>query len=386
MKKNLIIIIGSLEVGGAEKHVATIYPKLVSLGWSIKVVTLTNKGPLAPILEKAGISVSPSLSIQQHEKFQKLPRLLGRMLRMFWCIKTLVSLFKKSNNTIIHFFLPEAYVLGMFSAKLANFKGPTIMSRRSMRDYQIRRPILAWCEKLLRNSTSFVTGNSQAVIHQLEEEHILKEKLKLIYNGINLEPYRVAVNRSEIRKILNIQDEALVLIMVCNLIPYKGHSDLLKALSIVKNKLPIGWHLLCVGRDNGIGESLKQEAKVLNIGEQVVWLGSRFDVANLQSASDIGILCSHEEGFSNAVLEGMAAGLPMVVTDVGGNKEAVLDEENGYVVQAKDPQGLAEAILKLAVDPAKAKQFGQNGQSRVKAFFSLDACVDAYIQLYESCQ
>jgi len=97
--------------------------------------------------------------------------------------------------------------------------------------------------------------------------------------------------------------------------------------------------------------------------------------------ADVGLLCSHEEGFSNAVLEGMAAGLPMVVTDVGGNAEAVIDGVTGYVVPAHNPELLADALLTVALADDRALM-GDRGRRRVVEKFSMNSCIDAYEALY----
>jgi glycosyltransferase involved in cell wall biosynthesis len=106
------------------------------------------------------------------------------------------------------------------------------------------------------------------------------------------------------------------------------------------------------------------------------------DVGPCLAAADIGVLSSHEEGFSNAVLEGMAAGLPMLVTDVGGNAEAVLDGEHGHVVPARDPSALAARLVALALDPAQRRRFGAAAKARAQDCFSVDACVSQYLQMY----
>ena len=105
-------------------------------------------------------------------------------------------------------------------------------------------------------------------------------------------------------------------------------------------------------------------------------------VAETGPASDVGILPSHEEGFSNAILEGMAAGLPMVVTRVGGNPEAVVHGVTGLVVPPRDPSAMAAAVLDLVRDPARRQRMGEAGRHRVEEAFSLDACVDRYARLY----
>ncbi|MBP9764216.1 MAG: glycosyltransferase, partial [Gammaproteobacteria bacterium] len=145
------------------------------------------------------------------------------------------------------------------------------------------------------------------------------------------------------------------------------------------------WYLICLGRDDGIGNSLRQQAVNLGLDKHILWLGTRSDIADVLFSADIGVLCPFKnEGFSNAILEGMTAGLPMVVTDIGGNKEAVVNGETGYVVEPRNTDSLAAAILDLANNRSKAKQFGEAGQKRVKESFSLSACVDAYEKLYNS--
>jgi glycosyltransferase involved in cell wall biosynthesis len=173
-----------------------------------------------------------------------------------------------------------------------------------------------------------------------------------------------------------------VLVIVANLIPYKGHLDLIEALGRIAGRMPPDWQLLAVGRDEGVGAAIRSRADALGIAVHVSLLGVRSDIPDLLNASDVAILASHQEGFSNAVIEGMQAGLPMIVTDVGGNAEAVVDGETGFVVAPRDPDALADAILRLAYDGELRRCFGDAGRRRVEAHFSLDACVEAYDALY----
>ena len=173
-----------------------------------------------------------------------------------------------------------------------------------------------------------------------------------------------------------------MLVTVANLIRYKGHSDLFEALDWIKGSLPARWTLLCVGRDDGIGERLRKQAVARGIESNVQFLGERPDIASLLASADIGILCSHEEGFANSILEGMAAGLPMIVTDVGGNAEAVIDGTTGLVVPPHNPKALGAAIVKLALDPELRRRMGRAGRERVEKYFGIDRCVANYARLY----
>ncbi len=384
MKKEILIVIGSLDVGGTERHLAALLPRLVAAGRSVRIITLVKKGVLAADLEKQGVPVVCMLSDQNTKRLQRLPNPLKRLTRLFLCVSRLALLLRKEKNTIVHFFLPEAYVVGMLATLLAGFPGPRVMSRRSLNYYQHKRPFIGWLEKKLHTKTTYILGNSAAILNQLkEEEQVPAEKLALIYNGIDFSSF-VNLTPSEItRKNLNIKPGALVMVIVANLIPYKGHVDLLAALGIIQDKLPPDWQLISVGRDDGIGPSLQEQAKALGLMNHLLWLGSRKDIPDILGCANIGLLVSHEEGFSNAILEGMAASLPMIVTRVGGNPEAVIDNMTGLVVEPKNPSAIANAILTLVNSPQQAAEYGRQGYLRVHNHFSLDASVKAYEQFYE---
>src|SRR3546814_21107429 len=96
-------------------------------------------------------------------------------------------------------------------------------------------------------------------------------------------------------------------------------------------------------------------------------------MSDVCSSDPIGILCSRQEGFANSILEGMAAGLPMIVTDAGGNAEAVVDGETGRVVPPHEPKILGEAILDLVNSPETRRRMGAVGKRRISETFSLQA-------------
>ena len=298
----------------------------------------------------------------------------------FWLGATVA----RERPNIIHFFLPEAYLLGGIWSFLLRIPF-RIMSRRSLNFYQKKHPLGAWLERYLHKTVDVLLGNSEAIIRDLEKESAdSKARIELIYNGIDLEGFVKKQRPDEVRRELSIPDQALVFINVANFIPYKGHKDLLEALGQVKNKLPDPWRLICVGRNDGILSNLEQDASRLGISQNVIWLSSRRDIYDLMKASDIGISSSHEEGLSNSVLEGMALGLPMVVTDVGGNPELIVDQENGLVVPARDPRLLGGACEYLARNAELRHTMKQAGEKRALSKFSMEACVSSYFQLYNS--
>lgn len=371
-------IIGSLEIGGAERHLVQILPELKSKGLDFSVIVLSEKAKLKPVLEKAGVKVKTGFNISF------LPSFLRRPLRLIFSITTLIKDFLLDRQSVRHTFLPEAYLLTAIAARICFSKNQLVMSRRSLNNYQLRRPFLTKLERFFHKFTNFALGNSKAVVDQLYEEGFSVDKVGLIYNGINTWPYKNLAEKSELRSKLGLCQDSILVVIVANLIPYKGHEDLLNAFSLIKNEINCKWQLLCVGRDNGILKSLKNQAFALNIADNIEFMGSRTDTMEIMKASDIGVLCSHEEGFSNSILECMAAGLPMVVTNVGGNAEAVLDMHNGFVVPSKNPKLLSDSLLALLISESVRKKFGVASQERVQQLFSLDNCINNYMRFYKA--
>jgi glycosyltransferase involved in cell wall biosynthesis len=364
-------------VGGAERHVVAVASTLRLRGWQTNVFALSPHGPLLDPLVRAGVLVAgPNLPTW----FVTIlgPR-LGGWLNHLFSVALIVLDLRRHPETVVHFFLPGAYILGGIAALLVNAR-PRIMSRRSLNRYQNNNPLYRKVEHFLHPKMDALLGNSQAVVNELMAEVQGRCPVRLIYNGIEPRNTRSGVRR-RMRRDLGLDEETLVISVVANLIPYKGHEDLLKALHMVEESMSFDWRLLCIGRDDGIGISLQALTKVLGLDGNVIWLGARLDAQDCLVASDIAVSASHEEGFSNAVLEAMNEGLPMVVTDVGGNSEAVVDNVTGYVVPSHDPLALGAAILKLALDPRRA-DMGALGRSRVIQRFSMEACLDAYEALY----
>ena len=373
-------VIGSLDVGGAERHLVQVLPRLDRKRWTPVIYCLTQRGSLAEEMEAKGVQVLTSA-------LDPPPKGGSQVRRALWVAATTVKLaatMRSLNPAIAHFFLPAAYILGAPAALLARIP-VRIMSRRSLNEYHAGHRFLRLVERSLHPTMSAILGNSRSVIQQLHrEEGISKDRLGLIYNGIDVNPFVPTGTRIAMRERLSISDQAIVFVIVANLIPYKGHSDLFAAFGIAKQRLARNWRLLVVGRDDGIGEDLRALTKRLHIEENVIFLGARDDVPELLWSADVGILSSHQEGFSNAILEGMAAGLPMIVSNVGGNAEAVVDQATGYVVASRNPEQFAAAIERLAGDDGLRKSMGAKSKIRVQQEFTLESCVRRYEQVYEA--
>jgi glycosyltransferase involved in cell wall biosynthesis len=278
--------------------------------------------------------------------------------------------------SLVHLFLPEAYILGGLAA-VATRTHPVVMSRRSLNTYQAAHPRAARLERWLHRRMDALIGNSRAVCAELAAEGAPPSRIGLLPNGVvTAAPVR---DRAELRTALRIAPGALAILCVANLIPYKGHADLIEAFARARAALPDAV-LVLAGRDDGLGVALTAQAEARGVIDHVRILGARDDVPDLLAAADLFALASHEEGSPNAVIEAMAAGLPTIVTDVGGSAEAV--GEAGLVVPPHDPDRLADALIRLGRDAALRHTLGAAGRARARARHSLEACIARYVALY----
>jgi glycosyltransferase involved in cell wall biosynthesis len=136
--------------------------------------------------------------------------------------------------------------------------------------------------------------------------------------------------------------------------------------------------------DGGLKKQLMDLSSNLGVSKNVMFLGFRSDIPELLSVMDVLVLASLREGFSNAILEAMAAMKPVVATNVGGNPEVIIDGVTGLIVPPKDPHSMAQAILNLLQNEDLAQQMGEAGRRRVENHFTIDVITQKYIQLYDS--
>ncbi|MFP6781601.1 MAG: glycosyltransferase [Gammaproteobacteria bacterium] len=367
VRRKVLVVIGQLEVGGAERHLLHVLPKLRLDVLDVTVYAMRSGGALESEFSAAGIrTISPA----HHSR------------RWIGLLRTAIHLTRTARELrpdVVHYFLPEAYLLGGLCSM---FWPPCIhlMSRRSLNKYQRKRPFVRQIEGFLHSRMDGILANSKAVWHELGDEGVESKQRAIIYNGVG---YGASTaSRIETRQALDLAENVLVFVMVANFIPYKGHKDLISALAIARDELPHEWKLLLIGRDSGIEEELRTAACRANIDSHIRWLGAKRNPVPYLLAADVALLTSYEEGFSNAILEAMSVGLPLLVTDVGGNREAVVNDVTGIVVPPNAPEDLARAILRIAHNPQLREEMANAGRDRVEKHFSLDECARSYENLY----
>ncbi|MEQ8390879.1 MAG: glycosyltransferase [Thalassospira sp.] len=374
----VLVVIGSLDKGGCETHLLQVMPGLVQRGYDVSIFLLARPGVLGSQMEEAGIRlIKPWVQIAPRKRYSRIFRVFRLFvvsLQFFVC-----CLIKRPR--IVHFFLPASYWLAGPISILAGIKC-RIMSRRSLNIYLREGWVAGFVEKILHRYMHAVLGNSKAIVAQLlQDEGVSVEKVGLIYNGVAQDRTPDFV-RHAYRSRLGISKKVLTLTTIANLIPYKGHVDLLEALSSLPEKNSCSWKLLLAGRDDGFGKTLKERARILGVECNVIFMGSVKDVHALLAATDIFVLPSHQEGFSNALLEAMAAGKAIVATDVGGNAEAIVDGDCGLIVPPCSPEAMLTAISALMSNQQERERLGVAARRRAEQNFGIEKCLTDYECLY----
>jgi glycosyltransferase involved in cell wall biosynthesis len=224
-----------------------------------------------------------------------------------------------------------------------------------------------------------VVANSLAAAEQLGREGVPDERIVVIPNGIDVDAF---ATRSAAPEAVGPVSRSPVITMVANLRPEKGHDVLLRAARHVLQRVPEA-RLRFVG-DGPTRGRLVDLATSLGIGHAVEFLGHREDVPALLLDSAVYAFPSKTEAFPNGLIEGMAAGLPVVASAVGGMLELVDHGHNGLLVPPGDEQALAVAILRLLSDTDTAVRLGRAARATIEERYSFDRMIAAFEQLYTS--
>lgn len=266
-------------------------------------------------------------------------------------------------------------VLAVPAARLAGCK--VVVGRLDLVHWhgKLRHALLAGVTRLADHAVA----NAEAVRRLLHTEGVRDGRITVIRNGLDLAAFDGRAARPPDP---GLPDGGPVAVLVANLRhEVKRQEDFLEALALARAQVPglRGW---LVGEGAREAE-LKGRAQALGLAGAAHFLGRRMDVPALLKRATLGVLCSRQEGLSNAVIEGMASGLPMVVTDAGGNSELVQDGVRGYVVPPVDPPALARAMLRVLEDGARGRRMGAEGRAFVERELTLEAMIGAHEALYQ---
>jgi glycosyltransferase involved in cell wall biosynthesis len=362
---NILHVISTLHVGGVENQLAIILGKYDRKKLSPLVCSLSDKGEIGREIEESGIEV---ISLNK----------LGH--RFNWTtVRDIYNLIKARDVKIVRTHQYHANLYGRLAAWLA--KVPCVVASVHnvyTRDRKLHRRII---NKFLSGFTDRVVAVSEAVKRDiLKYDHLMDDKVTVIYNGIDTQRFS-DTNRNSMRAALGISPEAQVIGTVGRLTIQKGQKYLLDAVAMLRKKFP-QIALLIVG-DGPMRDELSNHIKALGIDKNAILVGTRRDIPRLLSAMDIFVLPSLWEGSPNALIEAMAAGKPVIATDIPPIREIINLDKVGILVPVEDSKAIASSIELLFNSKTLAETFGKSAKERVFSDFAMNITVNKYVNLFE---
>lgn len=327
------------------------------------VATLERDGVLLGDLNRLGFNDIPEFRLNSFYDLHAL-----RQVRRF------AQHLKKHEIDVVHTHDFYTNIFGMAGAALARV--PVRIASR--RESAVRPAKQRLVERSAYRAAHAVVANCEEVRQQLIKEGVPAEKVRTIHNG--LDPARVQAahtDRREVLSRLSLPKLARFVTIVANMRAhvrhpepacYKDHPTFLRAARRVSEKVPEAAFI--IAGEGELKEKTQELARDLGIAERTFFIGRCQDVGAVLSVSDVCVLSSSAEGFSNSILEYMAAGRPVVATAVGGAREAIVEGETGYTVAAGDDERMARHIISLLSDSEKARSMGESGRWRVHEKFS----------------
>ena len=349
----VLYLIEHLKQGGSERYVSELARSSHEFGTEPHVCVFSEGGIFYEEIRKAGIPlfVTPIKTLYH-------PSTLGHFLNLSRYVR-------EQGIRVLHSFQPNANILGTLVAQATG--RPAIVSRRSLGDFgSLGSPRLEWIQKKITNRwASRFLANSQAVLSASSaREELSPGRFVLIYNGLDTDRFAPVKNREDFRKELNLLPDDFVFGISSGLRPVKGVDVAIRGFARISEKNSRA--LLLIAGDGTERQKLEELARELDVGERVRFLGTRSDMERIYPAMDVFVLTSYSEGFSNAILEAMGMGLPILATAVGGNIEMVTEGESGFLVPVGDDQTLSERMFFFLDHPEMAIEMGQSGRGWVE--------------------
>lgn len=376
MTRNVLELVGSFHQGGSERQAIQLSRLLSEDGtFNVFIATLDASGSLAAEIDWMDAGEIPEFKLTSFYDLNFLRQ-----------ARKCAAFIRANSITVVHTHDYYSNIFGMFAASLAGVRARVASKRetasKTRSQFFLERQAFALAKKIV--------VNAEAVGQFLVENGVPNRKIVTIHNGLQLDRLtadstitpewlpgllkgRPADNFRFVTIVANMRDEV------------KNHRMFLRAAKRVKEIHPNARFMLA--GEGELANDLKHYADELGIVGECHFIGRCTDVGSLLSMSDVCVLSSWSEGFSNSVLEYMAAGKPVVATRVGGADEAVVEGETGYLVRSDDDEAMAGRISDLLASPDKASAFGRRGREIVESRFTpgvqLRRTLDLYSELLD---
>lgn len=349
-------IIGQLAIGGAEKQLYELVKGIDKKIFLPIVISLSQNGFWSIEIQKLGIEVIEL----ERRKNKEIKRLL-HLIKLLWQIKP----------DIVHTYLFSANSYGRVAAILN--KSPVIISsERNLPEIgKDKTTYQVYIDKVLSFFSDAIICNSKIAADVLVKVHKYdKKKIFIVHNGISI----VSSNISYKEK------HEFIIGTVCRLSPQKNLKmflNMAKSLTYYKNNLKF----MIVG-DGPMKQELVDYSIKLGIGDKVNFCGEQKNIHTFLEKMNLFVLTSLYEGLSNSIMEAMLYGIPVVATDVGGNRELISDGETGFLCPPDDIDDLVKKVMYIIDNPQEAQRIGENGRNKIINEFSSNMMVKKTESIY----
>jgi glycosyltransferase involved in cell wall biosynthesis len=353
-------------LGGLERIIGHLARGLDRTRFNVVVHCLNKKGYHADQLEKEGYTVY-------------LPSQQGKIASYMRGLTVRGALVRESID-ILHSHNTAAFLDGVVGAKLANT--PVIIHTDHVRKFPDKRRYMA-AERIASYFVDEIVAVSRHVREALiEYEGIRPDKISIIYNGVDFSPAQDGNEIKAVRDEFNVTQGEKVVGCVARLAQQKGYELFMEAARRILRKTQAVKFVVV-----GVGEEYDRLLKLcseLGIRSKVHFAGARTDIERVLPVFDIFLLTSHYEGMPVCLLESMVSGVPIVATAVGGVPEAVQDGISGYLIHSRDPDEVAEKVVRLLRNDNLRLKMGKNGRQIYENRFTIERMAEQYTELYES--
>jgi glycosyltransferase involved in cell wall biosynthesis len=370
LRANVLHLIDNFEQGGTERQAVQLVRLLTESGrYGVRVACFGGHGVLRAEVDRLGLGDIPEYPLRSffHPSFAAQLRRFALHLR-------------RSRVSVVHAHGFYTNTFGVLGAALAGVPA-RIASRRETEGF--RTPAQSALERHVNFRLAHaVIANAEAVRAHLVAAGVPASKVVTHYNGLDTARLAPRMTRAEALAAFGLPEGRRFVTIVANLHhAVKDHPTFLRAARRVRAEVADAAFVLA--GEGRLADGLRALARELGIGDDVFFIGRCGSVGDLLAVSDVCVLSSTAEGFSNSILEYMAASRPVVATDAGGAREAVAEGETGHVVRPGDDETLAARVVGLLGDPARARAMGVRGRRVVEEKFSCEAQLARAEALYD---
>jgi len=361
----VLYLIVDLTVGGAEDHLLSLARNLDRARFLPVVCCIGRKGTIGAEIEAAGVRV---------EELGKLRK--GGFNREI--VPLLRALIRRERIDLVHAHMYHANLYGRLAAFREGVPAVISVHNTYVRPKILRRVLNRW----LARRTPFILAGSEAIRDDIARyDRVPPGKIRVVPYGVDVEKFDSVLSREEARGKLGLPGDRFLVGTVGRLEEQKGQKYLIDAAGrLSRDGRKVTLLIVGSGREE---DRLRDQAVREGIGDAVLFLGTRRDLPELFRAMDVFAFPSLWEGFPIALLSAMAAGLPVIVTPVGGVPEVVKDGVNGLIVPAGDPAALAEAIWNAHENPVGASALGRAAAATIRDRYSHRTTARRIMEVYD---